>query len=127
MAQSAPRSPSKGEIMGSIPIGATLQLFSLEEFHHLFFNNEICTHTDTLVHLWAESLDEKVLLEDVTGMLSKALCCGFTGFVMLHGLLRKRGKQKGATQNQMQLGVLARDSPTYYGMLVALFLDPSIE
>jgi aromatic ring-opening dioxygenase LigB subunit len=45
--------------------------------------------------------------------MKKALCCGFTGFQLLHGLL---------SNSNLTGQILSRKTPTYYGMMVASFL-----
>ena len=36
---------------------------------------------------WAESLDSQALLQTAASLVDRALSCGFTGLVMLHGLM----------------------------------------
>ncbi|GFR87174.1 protein CA_C1420-like [Elysia marginata] len=64
---------------------------------------------------WATTLDRKFLLVQAASIVDKALSCGFTGFVMLHGLMEAGGLQT------WQSRVLVNHHPSYYGMMVASF------
>ena len=66
---------------------------------------------------WAESMTDTPLLVEAAGLVDKALSCGFTGFVMLHGVL-KEGGGAGAWQSRLY----ANFHPSYYGMMVASFI-----
>ncbi|MFW9991518.1 MAG: hypothetical protein ACFFD4_05625 [Candidatus Odinarchaeota archaeon] len=75
--------------------------------------SEIAAEFDQSVEEWAGTLDKKTLFEKTASMLDEALCCGFVGLVILQGMLDGRKVNKK---------VLARENPTYYGMLVASYL-----
>ena len=61
---------------------------------------------------WLGSLSSSALLVDAAGIVDKALSCGFTGFVMLQGLLEEAGLDKWTSE------LLANYHPSYYGMMV---------
>jgi len=69
---------------------------------------------------WASTLDAEPLLETAGSLLKDALSCGYTGMVMLHGMIRSSGVA-------WQPRLYANFYPTYYGMLVATFLPPKQE
>lgn len=71
---------------------------------------------------WAASLNETALLSTAAGLADSALSCGFTGIVLLHGLLRAGTGGLGAWAPTLAAGPLA---PTYYGMLVSTVLPAS--
>lgn len=66
---------------------------------------------------WVESMSDPPLLMEAAGLVDKALSCGFTGFVMLHGLL-----QEGGGAGPWASRLYANYHPSYYGMMVASFL-----
>jgi len=68
---------------------------------------------DKMIQEWAASLDGKILIKKVLPLLEKALCCGFIGFVILQGMI----ENKDFTPN-----VLIRETPTYYGMMIASYI-----
>jgi aromatic ring-opening dioxygenase LigB subunit len=68
---------------------------------------------------WAITLNGSALLVEAAALVDRALSCGFTGMVMLHGLLTSL--QEVAEQVQFTPDLLANEHPTYYGMLVATF------
>jgi len=73
---------------------------------------------DKAIQLWAEFLDARILTEDAASLLGTARSCGFTGFVALQGVvdyLRSQGEK-------IMGSILAREAPTYYGMMVAVFM-----
>jgi aromatic ring-opening dioxygenase LigB subunit len=69
---------------------------------------------DLAVGEWAATLNSAPLLETATGLVDAALSCGFTGLVLLHGLLT-------AAPHGWATTLLADRHPTYYGMMVASF------
>ncbi len=70
---------------------------------------------DKLFEKWI-GLNQTVLFtEDNLDILKKALCCGYSGFLMLQGILSTDSNFKGQ--------LLVRSTPTYYGMMVASFLS----
>ncbi|MBN2156157.1 MAG: hypothetical protein JW776_08945 [Candidatus Lokiarchaeota archaeon] len=68
---------------------------------------------DRLVEKWIIGYNDPTLSSKIYSHLDKALCCGFTGMLMLQGILG---------EDQIRRKVLIRKSPTYYGMMVASFL-----
>ena len=64
---------------------------------------------------WVTSLDSNKLLVKAASIVDKALSCGFTGLVMLDGLMKSAN-----TPWKSQLHVNLH--PSYYGMMVASFL-----
>ncbi|MFX1297128.1 MAG: hypothetical protein ACFFD2_20030 [Promethearchaeota archaeon] len=68
---------------------------------------------DKMIQKWAVSLDSKILTKKVLPLLEKALCCGFIGFLILQGMI----DNKNFIPN-----VLIRETPTYYGMMIASYI-----
>ncbi|XP_033750168.1 protein CA_C1420-like [Pecten maximus] len=65
---------------------------------------------------WAETMDSNSLLVTAAKYVDKALSCGYTGMVMLHGMLE-------AGQLSSWIPTLyANYHPSYYGMMLASFL-----
>jgi len=75
--------------------------------------NEAAESFDELIEQWASTLDEKILTKKVLSKIDQALCCGYIGFVLLQGMIQN----KGFTPN-----VLIRETPSYYGMMIATYL-----
>ncbi|XP_072051388.1 protein TTE1956-like [Amphiura filiformis] len=71
---------------------------------------------DKACGLWASTLDENSLLNIAAKYVDKAKSCGYTGLVMLHGML-----QAGGLQNWTP-NLYANFHPSYYGMMVASFV-----
>jgi len=63
---------------------------------------------------WAQTLNPQPLLKTARKLQSKAISCGFSGMVMLHGLLSDTASQWTPTMYQYA-------HPTYYGMLVSIY------
>ncbi|MHA1737049.1 MAG: hypothetical protein ACTSXA_05330 [Candidatus Heimdallarchaeota archaeon] len=74
--------------------------------------HEMAEQFDELMEKWAGKLDSKLLIKKATPMLTKALCCGYIGFVMLQGMLENK---------EFTPKVISRSAPTYYGMMVASY------
>ncbi|MHA1112366.1 MAG: hypothetical protein ACTSRE_14820 [Promethearchaeota archaeon] len=68
---------------------------------------------DALLEEWMRSPYSLKDISDSYEIIKKALCCGYTGFLLLQGIL------KGI---EMEVEILSRQAPTYYGMMVASFL-----
>eukprot|EP00667_Euglena_gracilis_P014565 EG_transcript_15095 len=62
---------------------------------------------------WAQTLDSQYLTKQAARYITTALSCGYTGLVMLDGLLRR------SRQLRWRPCLLAEAHPTYYGMMVA--------
>ncbi|MHA1167849.1 MAG: hypothetical protein ACTSRU_08520 [Candidatus Hodarchaeales archaeon] len=71
---------------------------------------------DKLIEQWVNTLDQNILVDRVGVILNRALCCGFSGFVILQGMLKK-GNWEG--------DVLVNEHPSYYGMMAASFTEKS--
>ncbi|KAH9512743.1 hypothetical protein Btru_038083 [Bulinus truncatus] len=71
---------------------------------------------DQACGLWASTLNPDALLVTAASFVDQALSCGFTGFVMLHGILQAAGL------NVWKPELLVNHHPSYYGMMVASFL-----
>jgi len=67
---------------------------------------------------WARTLDPEPLLITAAGLVDEALSCGYTGLVLLHGILER-------VNVEWKPELLANHHPTYYGMLVARFERPN--
>ena len=76
--------------------------------------NEEAEPFDQLIETWAATLDEKILTKKVVPKLDSALCCGYIGFVLLQGMIQNKG---------FAPKVLIRETPSYYGMLIATYLN----
>ncbi|RUS70245.1 hypothetical protein EGW08_021990 [Elysia chlorotica] len=64
---------------------------------------------------WAESLSGEFLTVMAARVVDRALSCGFTGLVMLHGLMEAGGLDSWIPR------LLVNHHPSYYGMMVASF------
>jgi aromatic ring-opening dioxygenase LigB subunit len=71
---------------------------------------------DEAVGRWGSTLNRSELTEAAASFAPDALSCGFTGLVFLDGVL-------GRDRERWQPRNLANFHPTYYGMMVASFLD----
>ncbi|MFW9925106.1 MAG: hypothetical protein ACFFDW_17685, partial [Candidatus Thorarchaeota archaeon] len=69
---------------------------------------------DKMLEEWAGNLDEKILTKKLVPKLNNALCCGYIGFVILQGMI----EHKGFTPK-----VLIRETPSYYGMMIASYKE----
>ena len=67
---------------------------------------------DQLLEDWMLSPDSSSIPPDSFDYVKKALCCGYTGFMLLQGILANKG---------YNARILTRKTPTYYGMMVASF------
>ncbi|KAK7496001.1 hypothetical protein BaRGS_00012702 [Batillaria attramentaria] len=67
---------------------------------------------------WAMDIHKEALLVTAAHYVDRALSCGYTGLVMLHGLLTADDQ----TAAQWQPRLLANHHPSYYGMMVASFI-----
>jgi aromatic ring-opening dioxygenase LigB subunit len=65
---------------------------------------------------WASTLDGTYIINDAAMYVDKALSCGYTGFVMLQGMLSVRYPGYWIPH------LYANYHPSYYGMMVASFL-----
>lgn len=70
---------------------------------------------------WAATLEKEALTVDAAKLVNKALSCGFTGLVMLEGLIARSTEKYG---QRWVSTLLANYHPTYYGMMVATFMPP---
>jgi aromatic ring-opening dioxygenase LigB subunit len=73
---------------------------------------EHAEQTDQLLEQWMDKLKDTLPPPELVEQINKALCCGNTGFYMLHGIL---------SNFNFTSKVLCRSAPTYYGMMVAYF------
>lgn len=71
---------------------------------------------------WAGSLNATALTVDAAALADRALSCGYTGMVMLQGMLADEGRAPWRSSWRPRLW--ANEHPTYYGMLVASFMPP---
>jgi len=65
---------------------------------------------------WMVELSASALLETAAAVVDEVYSCGYTGLVMLHGVLMHTGSTEWTTQ------LLANYHPSYYGMMVASFI-----
>lgn len=64
---------------------------------------------------WASTLDADSLLKTAAEYVDRAKSCGYTGLVMLHGLMLSAGAFS------WQPDLYVNHHPSYYGMMVASF------
>ncbi|KAK7116391.1 hypothetical protein V1264_002079 [Littorina saxatilis] len=72
---------------------------------------------------WATTLDKSTLTVTAAGYADRALSCGFTGFVMLHGMLERAAQGTAEWLSTL----LANYHPSYYGMMVASFVRQTFQ
>ena len=72
---------------------------------------------DQAVGQWASTLEPKPLLVTARSLVADALSCGYTGLVLLHGMLSSGVAGEWAPMHQP----FALEHPTYYGMMVSGF------
>lgn len=70
---------------------------------------------DLAVGKWAASLDSISLLKTAANLVDRALSCGYTGLVMLHGMLSR------LPLSSWQPHLYGNYHPSYYGMMAASF------
>ncbi|GAU94048.1 hypothetical protein RvY_05892 [Ramazzottius varieornatus] len=68
---------------------------------------------DDAVGTWLKTLDATSLLQTAAGYVNEALSCGYTGLVMLHGMLSEGGLKRWTPK------LLINGHPTYFGMALA--------
>lgn len=93
-------------------ISADLSHTHKKEGPYGFYEN--AEKVDSLLEDWVRSPKSYTAVSDSFDDMKKALCCGFTGFVLLQGILEDKG---------FECKIIARYAPTYYGMMVASFLQ----
>ncbi len=71
---------------------------------------------DQAVGNWAKFLEDKYLLEDAAKYAPEALSCGFTGLIMIQGMMQYLGLEKFISR------LYALEHPSYYGMMVSSFV-----
>ncbi|TFG16461.1 MAG: hypothetical protein EU530_11805 [Promethearchaeota archaeon] len=67
---------------------------------------------DKLLEEWMTAPNSSKQAVDSYDLIKKALCCGYTGFLLLQGILGDK---------DLEVEVLSRRTPTYYGMMVMSF------
>ena len=68
---------------------------------------------DMMIQDWATSLNSQILTEKVVSILDKAMCCGLIGLAILQGMIG---------DDNFKPNVLIRETPSYFGMVVASYL-----
>ena len=68
---------------------------------------------DSLIEKWVLQQKTSILTEEALPLLDSALCCGYTGIIILDQLLKK---------HTFKHFIHAYEHPTYYGMLIASFM-----
>lgn len=71
---------------------------------------------DMAVGYWAATLNSTSLLDTAAKLVDRALSCGYTGLVMLHGMLSR------SQLTSWQPHLYGNYHPSYYGMMAASFL-----
>ena len=74
-----------------------------------------CTYFQAVGH-WAATLNSTSLLDTAAKLVDRALSCGYTGLVMLHGMLSR------SQLTSWQPHLYGNYHPSYYGMMAASFL-----
>jgi aromatic ring-opening dioxygenase LigB subunit len=69
---------------------------------------------DSLIEKWVVNQTTSTLIEEALPLLDRALCCGYTGIIILNEILKK---------HVFNHSVHAYAHPTYYGMLIASFIQ----
>lgn len=81
---------------------------------------------DESIRIWATSPCENqdALLQRATGLQPRALSCGYTGMVLLHGILcgTERPTASATTTSMWESEVFVDKNVTYYGMMAALMV-----
>ncbi|MFX0087296.1 MAG: hypothetical protein ACFFAU_16720, partial [Candidatus Hodarchaeota archaeon] len=67
---------------------------------------------DILIENWIKTGKKELLVKTAAEILDQALCCGFTGLIILQGILQNI---------DFKSNLIIRINPTYYGMLLASF------
>jgi aromatic ring-opening dioxygenase LigB subunit len=67
---------------------------------------------DILIEKWVKTMNKDFITSKAAIILDQALCCGYTGFIVLQGILQSK---------QLKSKFHIRKSPSYYGMLIASF------
>lgn len=83
------------------------------------FSDYNCILPFQAIGQWVMTLDKSVLTVEAAKYVDKALSCGYTGLVMLHGMMHA-----GELSSWKQT-LYANYHPSYYGMMVASFLRTS--
>ena len=65
---------------------------------------------------WVAKQSKEALISDASKLVDKALSCGYTGFVMLQGMMEEGGLESWTSK------LYANYHPTYYGMMAGSFV-----
>lgn len=79
---------------------------------------------DDAVGRWVTTLQPDVLLEEAARYVDDAKTCGFSGLVMLQGMLQSLSSVTRWSQSAAG-ACLANEHPTYFGMMVAAVVPDS--
>jgi len=71
---------------------------------------------------WAATVKGAYITVEAASLVNEALSCGYTGLVMLNGVLERAAEIAGKTvDDYWDQTMLYNAHPTYYGMMVASF------
>ena len=76
--------------------------------------HEDAENFDSLIEKWAIRQETSILTEEALPLFDNALCCGYTGIIILDEILKK---------HDFKHSIHAYEHPTYYGMLIASFIE----
>merc|ERR1712039_74001 len=111
-----------GEKLESLPMRVVVIISSDLAHTHLasgpYGFSKAAEPFDLAIAEWARTLNDDALLVKAKSLVGDALSCGYTGLVMLHGIMSRADKQRW---QPIHRGPFAIAHPTYYGMLVAGF------
>ena len=68
-------------------------------------------------------MDKNTLVLTAAHYVDRALSCGYTGLVMLHGMM----SAAAAGTSEWVSSLLVNHHPSYYGMMVAAFLRKELQ
>ena len=72
---------------------------------------------------WARTLDRDTLVVTAASYVDRALSCGYTGLVLLHGVMSAAARGTADWTSTL----LVNHHPSYYGMMVSSFLRHGVQ
>ena len=115
-----------GDVLEAMPQRVAVLISSDLAHTHLssgpYGYSEAAEPFDLAIGQWGLTLEDRPLLDTAKSLVASALSCGYTGLVMLHGMLTRSKMAKDKAWQPMKGGPFALEHPTYYGMMVAGFV-----
>ena len=115
-----------GDVLEAMPQRVAVLISSDLAHTHLasgpYGYSEAAVPFDLAIGQWGSTLEDRPLLDTAKSLVASALSCGYTGLVMLHGMLTRSKMAKDNPWQPMKGGPFALEHPTYYGMMVAGFV-----